>query len=127
MPVPKPTLRLAPPSRSPRELVADYAERAARDLLSQARGVAPTADDRAIVRESMQTYLACRLQHATAAAPQRRRLELRMRAALDRVARVDLGVELDARSRAAAAAERWAAFLRDVLWQGGLLALDALL
>ena len=76
---------------------------------------------------SMQTYLTCRLQHATAALPQRRRLELRMRAAVDRMDRVELGLELDARSRAAATAERWAALARDALWQGARLAVDVLL
>ena len=123
----KPIRRLAPPARSPREVVADYANRAASDLILQARGTLPSDEERAVLRASMQTYLTCRLQHATAAAPQRRRLELRMRAALDRIGRVELGLELEARSRAAATAERWALRLRDALWQGGLLALDLLL
>ena len=122
-----PIRRLSPPAKSPRELVAEYANRATADLLTQARGALPTADERAVLRASLATYLACRLQHAAAAAPQRRRLELRMRAALDRIERVNLGLELEARSRAAATAERWAAALRDALWQGGRVALDLLI
>ena len=110
------------------DVVVRYARRAADDLAAAARGVRPTADERRVLASSMQTYLTCRLRLGAAATlAERGRLELRMRAAAERMGRVRLGQAIDARSLAAATAERWAGLAMEAMFRVGLTALDLML
>ena len=98
-------------------------------MLEQARGVAPTPAEREVLAASMRTVLECRLASLSPGLTpaERRRLRTRWRVAVSRMSRVNLGLELEARSRLAATCERWGERARASAVRLGLVALDALL